>query len=145
MKLRIERIHKTIVWPLCLILFAGLIFAGNGDILCVGENGQMQVEPECLPSCRSAESVCNFDASRNIHDEHDECGSCSDIILDDPLWSKRSRRISPSGSVKWLTVSISHSPTISSTNNRRPEADQVLLTFDQSPSSVALSITCLRC
>lgn len=146
MKLRIEKTKKIIVWPLCLILSAGLIFAGNGDILCVGEDGQMQVEPECLPSCRSAEDVCDLDMPNHIHDEYDECTKCSDIILDDPLWSKRSRKINQAGSDKWLPASNLHDTTIpASTNNCRPQADRSLLTFEQNPPSVAIAITILRC
>ena len=86
------QIHKIIGWPLCLILFVGFILVGNGNVICIGEDGHIEFETECLPCCTDADDVCKLDVSNDFHDEHDDCTNCSDLTPDEPLWIKRFQR-----------------------------------------------------
>ncbi len=139
-------IQKIIIWQLCLFLFVGFIFVGNGYVLCIGEDGHIEFETECLPCCKGTDNVCKLDVSNDLHDEHDDCTNCSDLTLDEPLWSRRFQRIIFIQSVKSFTAPTFHNAiNFASTEESNSQVDKFLLTFGQSPLSASIATTILRC
>ena len=140
------RIHKIMVWPLCLFLIAGFIFVGNNNVLCIGEDGHIEFETECLPCCRGADNVCKIDVSNDLHDEHDDCTNCLDLVLDGPLWSKRFHKINFTQSVKLLTAPAFHTVIIPASNdNTVLQVNISFLTFCKCPQSAFMAATIFRC
>ena len=54
------KICKIITYPLSLLLLVGFIFIGNGEVLCVAEDGHIEIEAECLPCCSGEDNDCKF-------------------------------------------------------------------------------------
>ena len=141
------QICKIIVWPLSLILFVGFLFVGHNDILCIGEDGRMKFETECLPCCNETEDICNIKTLHDFHDEHEDSSDCSDLTMDGALWSKRLTKIN------LLKTEIANSvPTfinnlnLTSDNNITLQDNSTfLLTFYKSPQSFSIATTILRC
>ena len=140
------RIHKIVIWPLCLFLFVGLVFVGNSDFLCVGEDGYIEFDTEYLPFCGGTDDVCKVDVSNDLHDEHHDCTNCLDLTLNGPLLSRRFTKISQIKSVKLLTPSTFYNSIIlASTYKSNSQVDKFLLIFGQSPQSAFIAATILRC
>ena len=82
-----------LIWPICLIFLLSLILFGNGQVLCVGEDGHIEIETYCLPCCGEAEDTCELDLPEDLHDEHNGCSDCSDFEINSPIWSSRVNHI----------------------------------------------------
>ena len=140
------RIQKTIAWPMCLIFLVGLTFSVTGYVLCIGDDGHTRFKTICLPCCSDAEEVCDVDVSDDISDEHSNCINCSDLSLDELLWSKRFQKTGFIQSVKSFMAPTFHAVIIPiSTDNGNSQAGKFLLTFSQSPLSASIATTILRC
>ncbi len=97
MKLRLK---KIIVITFCLLFLNGVIFSGYADIICIGEDGHFELETICLTSCTETETQSEQNGSLNIsdsqhtqHEKHNDCSNCSDVEVDNHLWSKRTSRV----------------------------------------------------
>ena len=104
-------IQKIMVWPLCLFLFIGVVIIGNFDTICIGGNGQVEFETECLPCCDKTTDICQLETENDFH-EHDSCHDCSDLSMDGPLWSKRITKKSLLHSDKLLSVPTIHNNVV---------------------------------
>lgn len=82
-------IHKSIVCPLTIIILIGFFQIGEANVLCIGEDGHIEIESNCLPCCNDIETTCETDTQADNHEEHDDCYNCSDLSLGNPFWSKR--------------------------------------------------------
>ncbi len=137
---------KIIALPLCFFLFSGFLIVGNSGILCVGADGHVELETECLPCCSVFEDDCETTISQDIHNEHDACHSCSDLALDGPLWSNR-----PSKARLVQSATISSQVSGNATclfvyvNHENSYWDQSHLTFALHPPSLSITTTMLRC
>ena len=139
-------IQKIIVWPLCLFLFVGFIFVVNGYVLCIGEDGHIEFETECLPCCKGTDNVCKLDVSNDLHDEHGDCTNCSDLALDGLLWSRRFQKISFIQSVKSFTAPAYNIVIIFTSNiDDNSKTVKFHLIYGQSPPSLSIATTVLRC
>ena len=139
------RTLKSVVWSLCLSLLVGFIFVGNGSVLCVSEDGHVELEAECLPCCSEGEAVSEVDLSKDDHDEHADCHGCSDLSLDGPLWSQRVTSTKLVQTFKLLPVATLHTTISAASIDDNLFSDKIYLTFDYHPPSAALTVTCLRC
>ena len=139
-------VHRIFVWPLSILLLIGFFQIGSGDVLCVGEDGHIEIETECLPCCNEAEAVCGLSEQGDIHDEHDDCNNCSDLPLDSPLWSKRFSRISLIQAYKTdLVPSFEWIHSVHSLTNPGSRAHENPPAFKSNPLSSFISDTILRC
>lgn len=86
--------NKIIALALCPLFIMGLFVAGNGKVLCIGDDGHIELETSCLPCCGDETDICVSEPSDDMHEEHNDCSNCSDIEIDSPLWSKRLKHIS---------------------------------------------------
>ena len=138
--------HKIMVWLLCLSLFIGFIFVGNSDVLCVGEDGHIEFETECLPCCRVIDDVCRVDVLKDLHDKHDDCTNCLDLVLDGPFWSRRYTKINLFQPVKLLTVpTFENTFILAATDNNDLQVNISFLTFCKCPQYTFIAATILRC
>ena len=97
-------IKKIIVWSLCLSLLIGVTFSGYSDVLCIGSDGQLELETLCLP-CTDTEDTCEYNISDAQHEEHSNCIDCLDIKLTNSLWTKRSQKTDFGKSIKLTLAS----------------------------------------
>ena len=67
------RIKRMLIWPICLIFLLSLTLSGSGQVLCVGEDGQIKIETYCLPCCDDVEEACGLDLPEDLHDDHNGC------------------------------------------------------------------------
>jgi len=145
-KLMKRTVQKIFVWPLSILLVISFFQIGSGDVLCIGEDGHIKIETECLPCCIETETICELTEQGDLHDEHDDCNNCSDLSPDCPLWSMRLSRVSlvqtyrpdlvPSFELIHDAYSVSRS--CSQAHEKPP-------TFKSNPLSSFISDTILRC
>jgi len=140
------KIRKTNTWTLCLFLILVFTFSGNGQVLCIGEDGHIELETFCLPCCSDPVKICDPEMLDEAHGEHSECSSCSDIELSDFLWSGRNshddfNRLS-STIAKVFVVNI-HS--LNSLNHNISRVNQNYLSFSLSPPLPSIETAVLRC
>ena len=134
--------HKIIAWSLCLLLLIGVTASGYSDILCISEDGVHEFETVCLPCCTDDAENCNFESSGDRQDEHNNCSDCSDVEIDNPLWSKRIQKISS----KQLLIS-KHNPLVKSTYGL-PAVNKSsinLISLNQHPPLISLSSVIIIC
>ena len=143
------RLLKILAWPICLIFLIGIIFAGNNNILCMGDNGSVLVETFCPPCCDQAEKTCKGNMPDELHNEPCEYSNCSDVEINGPFWSKRiqitdSNQLNAFASK--LTISTYFSPISIGEDNL--QILKYYLAYGQSPpiySIISLSTTVFRC
>ena len=139
-------IRKIIVCPLNILLLIGFLQAGNGDVLCIGADGHVEIKTECLPCCNVSVDDCILDKLNNLHDEHVDGNNCSDLALDGPLWPRRFTEIIQIQSVKSLTAPTFHNAIIlAHTHRSSSQIDKFLLTFSQDSPPAFMAFTILRC
>lgn len=142
------RYQKIIAWPICLIFMIGMVFAGTGNILCVGENGQIKFETICLPYCGEVETDCVDDCHIEIQNEAGENSDCSDVELDGPLRSNRIQNLGPEFLNELFPLfTVTTTANIGSvyTDNDNLQNIIYFLASGQSPPSNSISTTVLRC
>ena len=136
---------KIIAWSLCLVFLTGITFAGNGNVLCIGNDGHIKVETICLPCC-GEEEVCKFEVTEDIHDEHNDCNNCYDLELTGSQWLKRSRSTDFDYVLKTSLIPIIESITpTSSTVSVDFNIIKYHSIFGQSPPSLSLATIIIRC
>lgn len=74
------QLRKIAILPLCLLLITGLILNSFGDVLCIGEDGQVKVESLCQPCCSGDDDICLINEDEN--ENHDDCYDCEDLLID---------------------------------------------------------------
>lgn len=133
-------LRKIIVWPMCLIFLIGMIFAGDSNVLCIGDNGHIKFETFCLPCCDEA------DVPGEIQNEPGDCSDCSHVELSGPLWSKRIQNIDPYHLTNQVSVfaTNAHFDPIS-IENTDSRINKFYLVYGQSPPSYSIATTVLRC
>jgi hypothetical protein len=138
--------YKIVAWPICIFFMLGLVFAGSGQVLCIGDNGHIEIETYCLPSCGEAEKSCEIDLPEEPHNEHSECSNCSDIELNDPLWSSRIQNDNLYDYVNFPPAHFTdgHLGLISAYKNNS-QVTKFHLAFGQSPPTYFITITVLHC
>jgi hypothetical protein len=62
---------------------------GTGQVLCVDDNGYIEIKTYCLPCCTEIEETCEPKFPEDHHDQHTDCFDCSDFELYSPIWSNR--------------------------------------------------------
>lgn len=140
------RLQKIIALPLCLIFLIGMAIAGNGNILCIGDNGRVKFETLCLPCCDEAEKSYEADEPNELQNEHDECCDCSDVELDYPRWSKRIQTINSDYFDGFVTALDTDAQlSLISAFNTNSQIIKFHLAFGQSPPSYTISTTVFRC
>jgi len=87
------RTKNIIVWVVCLTLLIGVTFSGQSDILCIGEDGQAELESVCIPCCTELDESCDSNLSGRHQDEHSSCSNCSDVVLGSPQWSNCRQKV----------------------------------------------------
>ncbi len=139
------QIKKIITSLMNLIFLVGIIFAGNSNVLCIGNDGNIKVETICLPCCGETE-ICKFDVTEDIHDEHSDCNDCYDLELTGSQWLKRNRTTDYSYVVKSSSIPVIES--IISTSSTVSVDLNILKyhsIFGQSPPSLSLATVIIRC
>jgi len=140
------RITKIIAWPLCLIFLIGLTFSGYSDVLCISEDGQMELETLSLPCCDETGDFCEYNTSEEQHNKHNNCSSCLDVEHNNPLWTKRPQKTDFSQLIKLTFASsidaVYSLTSIAQNNLRIIEYSQL---YNQNPPSLFLTTTILRC
>ena len=97
--------HRLTVFTLVAFCVAGVSNGGAAQVLCIGQDGHVEVEASGVGCCTdSAESApadrsVGFDATH--HTDVDHCGACIDI----PLMAS-SQRVVESSSVKRPAIAI---------------------------------------
>ena len=84
-------ILKLITWPLCLLFSLSLYVGNSSQVLCIGDQGHVKIEPAHLQTCCETErsipvAVLEVDADP-LHD----CVGCSDVPLGSSQWRQRSK------------------------------------------------------
>ncbi len=139
-------VHKIFVWPLSILLIVGFSQIGSGDVLCIGEDGHVEIETECLPSCNEAADICELSEQSQQHDEHDDCNNCSDLSLDEPMWSKRFLRYFLVHTFKIEVMSsFSSVQSAFSLKTQQSLLYKNSLVFKSNPNYSIISVTVLRC
>jgi len=90
MKLQNLKISACLV---CLLFIAGLSSSSFGDVLCISDNGHVEIESVCTPCCLENANSCFLSKADTAHDHHEGCDNCSDLSLDSP--KLRIRNVSP--------------------------------------------------
>lgn len=140
------KMYKTIVWPLCLILFIGFIFVGHNDVLCISEDGHMKFETECLPCCTETDDICKLDEPNNLQEKHIACFHCSDLTMDGTLWLKRLTKTSLQQSDKSdLVLTFKDNLILTPISNIAFKENNSLLSFYKSPQSLSIAVTIILC
>ena len=105
---------NIIAWTLCLSLLVGVSSSAFSDVLCIGDDGHVEYETICLPCCTDDSDSCDNETTEEQHAEHNECSNCSDVEIDNHLWTKRFHKIE----TKTLLISKYHHPvTIADINS----------------------------
>ncbi len=142
-------IKKISAWTLCLIFLLGITFAGNRNVLCIGEDGRIEFETICLPCCGESDKVCDLVTTVDHHGEqgeHSECSNCYDLDLNGSQWIKRNRTTDDYNITKLISTPLIESKIYSiSTFDDIKNPNQYNLFFGQSPPSASLSTIVLRC
>ncbi len=140
---------KIITWMVCLSFLVGVVFAGNGNILCIDDKGYVEFEVFCVSCCDEVEENCVANFANEIHTESDGCSSCSDIEINGPLWSKRIQTVDFNQLQELaLKLNISFDYSSMSIEEYISQIQKYYLAYGQSPpeySIVFLSTTVVRC
>ena len=119
---------------------------GNADVLCIGEDGHIEIETNCLPCCNNIETSCEINVEEDLHDEHVGCNNCSDLILGSSFWSKRySNLIGNSTSAKPVVLLDVNTDTTYSLTIESSQIHRTFFTFNKSPNYAFILSTILRC
>ena len=139
-------IQRIIVWPLCLFLFTGFIFPANSNVLCIGDDGHIEFETFCHPSCDEAEVTRDVDTPCGPPNGRSDDSNCSHVELTTALWLGRAQNVSSYHLTSWPSVFTidGHSDLIyaDSSNSRAAESH---LAHGQGPPSLSIATTILRC
>ncbi len=88
-------IRKYIFWQVFLLFTFGLAFNSSGAVLCVEESGHFKVESVCEP-CGDDKTSNLLHQPRYASDDynHTGCSNCTDMLLNQHLYSHRHNRVS---------------------------------------------------
>jgi len=140
------RIQKIAAWPVCLIFLVALCFGGTGYVLCIGDDGHIEFKTFCFPTCGEAKEVCEADALNDLHHEHSDRSSCTDIELNGPLWSLRTQKTASNQLGQFTSApTIDALFDIISTGNSNSQTAKFHLVYGQSPPSYSITAIVLRC
>lgn len=140
------RPQKIIIWPMCLIFLIGITFAGDRNVLCIGDNGLVKFEALCLPCCGEAEKTGEADLPGKLHNESDEYSNCSDIDLYGLLWSKRFQKTDSNQLGQFASEpTINAHLNLTSAKNDSSRIIKFYLAFGQSPLSYFITTIVFRC
>ena len=106
-----RKISRFTSWQTCFLLLAGLTFGSFGEVLCIGDDGHVEIESACQPCCGKTGESCQVSLSTSSHEHHDSCDNCSDYSLDGPTWHRKQSHASFNA---YLVTSL---PLLSLTNN----------------------------
>lgn len=140
------RIRKIVIWPLCFLFLAGFIATGDSKILCIGDDGHLEIETICLPCCGDEDKDCETEKSNDKHEEHGDCSNCSDVELDNSLWLKRVHNINLNHSMNHesnVIANIDYNFTLICNSNS--QIIKFHLAYSQSPPSYSVETVILRC
>ena len=86
-----RKFRRTNSWQMCLLILTlvGLTYSSFGDVLCIGEDGHIEIESTCQPCCGEPNDFCSTLESDAKHNHHDECDNCSDLSLDGQFWQRK--------------------------------------------------------
>ena len=76
-----------------MVFMTGVSFSGYFDVLCIGDDGHLELETHCMSNCSDTEKNCENILPDDNNEEHSECSNCSDIELDQIHWSKRQQKV----------------------------------------------------
>jgi hypothetical protein len=134
------RYRKIIVWPMCLVFLTGIIFSGNANILCIGDNGYIKLETFCQARCDEA------DTPSESHNELAECSDCSDIDFNSPIWLKRNQILYSKDLINLVSpFNNDVDLTCESSENTISHNIKHHLIYGQSPPYYSLMTAVLRC
>ena len=139
-------LQKILAWPICLIFLIGMIFAGDNNVLCIGDNGHVKFATFCLPCCGEAEEVCNVDIPDDLHNEHSDCSGSSHVELNGPLWSRRIQKTDSNQFGQFASeLTINAYLSLIYPENGSSRIIKFYLAYGQSPPSYSITTTVLRC
>jgi hypothetical protein len=144
-------IKKITSWFIGCIFLVGLTFVWNGNVLCIGEDGHIEIETNCIPCCSDTdkackEELCITDESENHHEEHNDCNNCFDLELDGTTWLKRFQITNFNYNFKLTSLSIIDSASyyvktyLDYSNIYKNKS-----LFGQNPPNVSITTTVVRC
>ena len=138
-------VERKMTWMICAIFIFGLAVMGTGQVLCVGDDGHMEIETYCMPCCGDADESCQYNLPEDHHGEHNECSNCDDFELNSPIWSNRN----DSNLTEEIHVSgidyLDYSPGCFLTLNSDSKSIQFYIPTGQDPPSDIVTFTVLRC
>ena len=138
--------QKIAAWPLCLFFLFGLFFVGNGAVLCIGDDGHIEFETHCVPGCGETKEAPEIDLSDALQVEHIDCSNCTDIDLNNPLWSRRGQTYLSGYTADFSLMSMPNADlrlTCTQADIRMVNPEQ--LAFGHNPSSCSIISTILLC
>ncbi len=143
------KLQKIVALFLCAVFVVGSIMTANNEILCIGENGHIEFETVCLPSCGEAddpETVCENNPSSDGHNDHSDCSNCIDLDYNAVFWAT----VRPSVDLDMaFTISFEVLPPIDSYNAEQCFHlflyEPVQQTLGLGPPEYCISSTVIRC
>ena len=138
-------VMKIATWTICLLFIVGLTPNGIGDVLCIGDNGHIQLEfvsQQCCEEIGESSLLIAFSTER---DHHDTCGNCLDLPLDGPAWHGQNSELINKVSILHPQVLFSSTHNIDRTNQNFVYFGFRLSSPDHNLSSTILATTIILC
>ncbi len=136
-------LYNIFVYSFSLFLLASFSISGYTDVICLGDNGHIELETICIPSCADSDQPSYIETPTNHHEDH---AACSDVEIDTHLWSKRTQKSdSKLSEIKICTLfpTIPNTQSVINPNNNNKLFSIVLP--KQNTPLVALSTVILIC
>ena len=119
---------------------------GNADVLCIGEDGHIEIETNCLPCCNEIETSCEINVEEDLHDEHEDCNNCSDLSLSSSFLTKRfSKLVNFENHTFSIALSNSFNKILSTNDRTYSQFNNNSIPFRLIPINSFISSTILRC
>lgn len=139
-------LKETIIWMFCGFFLFGIIYSGYSDVLCVGSEGDSEIETLCFPCCTTLKDFSELNTSDSQHNRRNDCSNCLDVGVDNLLHAQRIHRDDFSTPVSLALTSAANasfcSATIGKSSSRFYNLQQL---YNKIPLFPGLATTILRC